>query len=138
MPSPMQSEPSVDSLPASLFDIPAEAPTIHAADLKNNRHPSERSSLGKRALLALVRFLIIFCIGVSATLAWQSYGDSAREMIASSYRQLSWLAPQAKPVAQNSPDVIGLASSTASSLDHQQPNAIFGDLAAVRACIGRF
>ena len=136
MPSPMQSEPSVDSLPASLFDIPAEAPTIRPADLKNDRYPNERSSLGKRALLALVRFLIIFCIGVSATLAWQSYGDSAREMIASSYRQLSWLA-QAKPVAQNSPDVIGLASSTASSPDQQQPNAILVDLDAVRQSIDR-
>ena len=135
--SPMQSEPSVDSLPASLFDIPAEAPTIRPADLKNDRYPNERSSLGKRALLALVRFLIIFCIGVSATLAWQSYGDSARAMIASSYRQLSWLAPQAKPVAQNSPDVIGLASSTASSPDQQQPNAILVDLDAVRQSIDR-
>ena len=137
MPSPMQSEPSVDSLPASLFDIPAEAPTIRPADLKNDRYPNERSSLGKRALLALVRFLIIFCIGVSATLAWQSYGDSARAMIASSYRQLSWLAPQAEPVAQNSPDVIGLASSTASSPDQQQPNAILLDLDAVRQSIDR-
>ena len=135
--SPMQSEPSVDSLPASLFDIPAEAPTIRSADLKNDRYPNGRSSLGKRALLALVRFLIIFCIGVSATLAWQSYGDSARAMIASSYRQLSWLAPQAKPVAQNSPDVIGLASSTASSPDQQQPNAILLDLDAVRQSIDR-
>src|SRR6266404_2954860 len=137
MPSLTQSEPSVDSLPASLFDIPAEAPTIRPADLKNDRYPNERSSLGKRALLALVRFLIIFCIGVSATLAWQSYGDSAREMIASSYRQLSWLAPQAEPVAQNSPDVIGLASSTASSPDQQQPNAILVDLDAVRQSIDR-
>ena len=137
MPSPMQSEPSVDSLPASLFDIPAEAPTIRPADLTNDRYPNERSSLGKRALLALVRFLIIFCIGVSATLAWQSYGDSARAMIASSYRQLSWLAPQAEPVAQNSPDVIGLASSTASSPDQQQPNAILVDLDAVRQSIDR-
>jgi hypothetical protein len=137
MPSLTQSEPSVDSLPASLFDIPAEAPTIRPADLKNDRYPNERSSLGKRALLALVRFLVIFCIGVSATLAWQSYGDSARAMIASSYRQLSWLAPQAEPVAQNSPDVIGLASSTASSPDQQQPNAILVDLDAVRQSIDR-
>src|SRR5712672_4471502 len=104
MPSPTQSEPSVDSLPASLFDISAEAPTIRPADLKNDRFPNGRSSLGKRALLALVRFLIIFCIGVAATLAWQSYGDAAK-MIASSYPQLGWLAPQAEPVAQSAPDV---------------------------------
>src|SRR5215470_19564316 len=106
VPNPSQSGPSVDSLPASLFNIPAEAPTIRPADLKNDRYPNGRSSFGKRALIAVVRFLIIFCIGVSATLAWQSYGDRAREMIASLYLQLSWSAPLAEPVAQNTPDVI--------------------------------
>jgi hypothetical protein len=40
------------------------------------------------------RSLILFCMGVAATLAWQSYGDATREMIASSYPQLGWLAPQ--------------------------------------------
>jgi hypothetical protein len=39
-------------------------------------------------------FLITFCIGVAATLGWQSYGDAGREMIASSYPQLGWVAPQ--------------------------------------------
>src|SRR5215468_8766745 len=137
MPSPTESEPSVDSLPASLFEIPAEAPTIRPADLKNDRYPNGRSSFGKRALIAVVRFLIIFCIGVSATLASQSYGDRAREMIASLYSQLSWLAPQAEPVAQNTPDVIGLASPSASSHDQQQPNAKLLDVEALRQSIDR-
>src|SRR5215468_863950 len=149
-PSPTQSEPSVDSLPASLFNIPAEAPTIRPADLKNDRYPNGRSSFGKRALIAVVRFLIIFCLGVSATLAWlsygdraremiasQSYGSAAREMIASLYSQLSWLAPQAEPVAPNTPDVIGLASPTASSHDQQQPNAKLLDVEALRQSIDR-
>src|SRR5258705_1331034 len=135
MPSPMQSEPSVDSLSASLFDIPAEAPTIRPADLKNDRYPNERSSLGKRALLTLVRFLIIFCIGVAATLAWQSYGDAAREMIANSYPQLGWLAPQAKPVAQSAPDVIALAAPATPSPDQQQSNVTSLDLDAMRQSI---
>ena len=38
-----------------------------------------------------------FCIGVAATLAWQSQGDAVRETIASSYPELGWLAPQAAP-----------------------------------------
>ena len=137
MPSPTQSEHSIESLPASLFDIPAEAPTIRPADQRNDRYPNGRSSVGKRALLALVRFLIIFSIGVSVTLAWQSYGDPAREMIASSYAQLSWLAPQAEPVAQNAPDVLGLASKTAFSPDQQQPKAILLDVDTVRQSIDR-
>jgi hypothetical protein len=100
-----------------------------------NRYPNERSSVGKRALITLVRVLLIFCIGVSATLAWQSYGD--REMIARSYPQLSGLAPQVEPVPPNAADVIGLASRTASSPDQQQPNAILLDLGVVQQNINQ-
>jgi small-conductance mechanosensitive channel len=42
-----------------------------------------------------MRFLMTFCIGVAATLAWQAYGDQAREMVAGAYPQLGWLAPRA-------------------------------------------
>src|SRR6266566_3898978 len=66
-------EPSVDA-------------TLRPANLKDDRLPSKRPSPGKRASRALARFLITFCIGVAAILAWQSYGDAAREMIASSSR----------------------------------------------------
>jgi sporulation related protein len=54
---------------------------------------SRPSSLGKRALFVL--FLIAFCTGVAATLAWQSYGGAARNMIVSPSPQLGWSAPQA-------------------------------------------
>jgi hypothetical protein len=123
MPDPTQSEPSVDPLPA-----------VRSTDLKNDGYPN---GVGRRASIALVRFLVIFCAGVSATLAWQSYGDQVREMIASSYPQLSWLASQAESVPQNAPDESGLASRTASSPDQQQPNAISLDLHAVRQAIDR-
>jgi len=53
-----------------------------------------RPSLGKRASRRLVRFLIVFSIGVGATLAWQWYGDAARAMIATSWPQLASLAPE--------------------------------------------
>ena len=48
-----------------------------------------RPSLGKRVSRRLVRFLIVFSIGVGATLAWQSYGDAARAMIATSAARAS-------------------------------------------------
>jgi len=73
-------------------------------------------------------FLITLCIGVAATLAWQSYGDAAREMIANSYPQLGWLAPPAA-VAQTGPDTI---VPTTSSPDPQEIKAISVDLAALR------
>jgi flagellar hook-basal body complex protein FliE len=47
-----------------------------------------------KAMPSPTGFLITFCIGVAATLGWQSYSDAAREMIASSYPQLGWVAPQ--------------------------------------------
>jgi hypothetical protein len=86
---------------------------------------------------SLTGFLITFCIGVAATLAWQSYGDAAREMIASSYPQLSWLAPQSAPGAQNAPDMIAPAAPAAPAPDQQQLNAMSRDLDAVRQSVDR-
>ena len=64
----------------------------------------EPPSLGKRISRRLVRFLIVFSIGVGATLAWQSYGDAARAMIATSWPQLAALAPEPAPVPQAAPE----------------------------------
>jgi hypothetical protein len=47
------------------------------------------------------RFPMAFCAGVAAAWLWQSYGDTAREMIASSHRPLGWLAPRSALIAQN-------------------------------------
>jgi hypothetical protein len=84
-----------------------------------------------------MRFLITFCVGVAAAFAWQSYGDTAREMIASSYPQLGWLAPQATPSAQNAVGTIGLAAPASSSPDPQQLKEISLDLDAVRLMVDR-
>ncbi len=115
-------------------ELPVDA-TLRSADLKNDRFPSKRPSPGKRASHALARFLITFCMGVAATLAWQSYGDAAREMIASSAPQLGWLAPQVAPVAQTAPNMIAPAATTAPSPDRQQLNAMSLGLAAVRQSV---
>jgi hypothetical protein len=128
--SPTQSEfSSVDEL----FERPTGRGSIHAlpdgmiraADLKR-----KRPSLGKRAARWLARFLIMFFIGVAATLAWQSYGDAAKEMIANSYPQLSWLAPQAA-----APDMVASAAPATSSPDLQQLKEMSLGLAAVRQSV---
>jgi hypothetical protein len=134
MPSPAQSEFSEGSLPVKPS---VEAPVIRPADLKNDRSPKRRQSLGMRVPLAIGRFLITFCVGVAATLAWQSYGDGAREMIANSSPQLGWLAPQAAPVAQSAPDAIAPAASGAPAADQQQLGAVPLDLDAVRQSVDR-
>src|SRR6266481_3741091 len=134
MPSPAQSEFSEGSLPVKPS---VEAPAIRPADLQNDRSPKRRQPLGGRVPLAVARFLITFCVGVAATLAWQSYGDAAREMIANSSPQLSWLAPQAAPVAQSAPDAIAPAASPAAAADPQPLSSVSLDLDAVRQSVDR-
>jgi len=102
--------------------VPPVAAIPHPADL--DRLPSKRPPLRKRASRTLTRFLITFCIGVAATLIWQSFGDAARETIASSSARLAWLAPQAAPVAQTAP--------AAPSSDQAEIKAISFGLAGVR------
>jgi hypothetical protein len=58
----------------------------HAEWLRPTREPVEAGRF-------LVHFLIAFCFGVLATLAWQSYSDAPRGMIANLSPWLSWLAP---------------------------------------------
>jgi hypothetical protein len=95
-------------------------------------HPSVgpiRPSLGRRTLRALARFLIVSFIGVGATLAWQSYGDAARAMIANSWPQFGWLAPQTAPLAQTTPDVVAPPTAeTTASPDLQQFAAALASL----------
>jgi hypothetical protein len=41
------------------------------------------------------RYLIAICVGVAGTLAWQSYGDAAKQVIVTRAPELGW-SPQAK------------------------------------------
>src|SRR3981081_4675431 len=75
---PRVSEPSLDA-------------TLPPADLNSDPLPTERATLGRRTARSLARFLVTACIGVAATLAWQSYGGTAKQMIANSAPQLSRL-----------------------------------------------
>jgi hypothetical protein len=128
--SPVQSEFSKGSLPVKKL---VEVLTIDPANLKNEQLESERPRLGKRVPFAS----ITFCIGVAATLAWQSYSDAARRAIVSAFPRLGWLAPQAVLLAQNTPDIFTPAASVARSPDQQQLDAMSLDLDAVRQRVDR-
>jgi hypothetical protein len=91
-----------------------------------------RPSLGRRTSLRLTRFLVVFSIGVAASLAWQSYGNAARAMIANSSPQLGWLVPQTVPVVQTAPDVVAPAAAAAASPDLQRLALV---LASVRQSV---
>jgi hypothetical protein len=104
-------------------------------DLNDGPFSRKQPSLGKRASRTLASYLITFCIGVAATLAWQSYGDAARAMIANSSPQLGWLAPQAAPPAQTAPNMVAPAAPAALSPELLQLNAMAAGLAAVRQSV---
>jgi hypothetical protein len=70
------------------------------------------------------RVLITLCVGAAAILVWQSYGDAARRIIASSYSQLGWLVPRTTPIAYRAPD-------------QERFNAISIDLDAIRQMVDR-
>src|SRR5215510_14776270 len=93
----------------------------------------EQPSLGKRALRSFARFLIIFCIGVVASLVWQSYGDAAKEMIGKSSPRLRWLAPQT--AARTAPDMVAPTVPATPSPDVQQLKAMSLGLAALRQSV---
>jgi hypothetical protein len=108
----------------------------------------------KRARRAFTRYLLAIGIGVAATLAWQSYGEAtkqiiarrapqlgwspeAKQMIASGVRQLGWTpdAPQPAPVAQTAPATAAPIASASPSLDLQQVQQIARDLVDVRQAV---
>ncbi len=113
-------------------DEPSADESIHQDNLKTYRPFSSKGrSFGQRAARAFARFLSTLCIGVAATLAWQSYGDAAREIIASSFPQLAWVAPQPPP-AQTAPTAVTAAAPTTPAPDLKQLEAMSLGIAAVR------
>ncbi len=87
--------------------------------------------LGKLVPFAFVRFLMIFFIGVAATLAWQSYAGGARKAIASWSPHLGWLAPAAAP-AGASPERLK-ATSVALAAVRQSVDKLATEISKLRA-----
>ena len=102
----------------------------------------------RRPRRSFSRFLVAVAIGVAGTLAWQSYGETAkqtvatrapqlawspesRQMIASMVRQLGWRpdAPQTAPATTAAPMASGAPA------DQQQVQQMARDLAKVRQAV---
>lgn len=61
-----------------------------------------------------VRFMLAICIGVAATLAWQSYGQKAKQIIATQVPELGW-SPETKQTIANWVDELGWTKLPTSS-----------------------
>jgi hypothetical protein len=105
------------------------------------------------------RYLVAICIGVVAILAWQSYGEAAKQiiatrapefgwspeakqMIASWVQQLGWTKPpvvesKAAPLTQTAPEMVAPKAPAAPSLNPQQVQQIETDITAVRQAVER-
>jgi hypothetical protein len=73
---------------------------LHNSDegLRNilkNLESTSKDEMKRRGSRGFVRFLVAICIGVGATLAWQSYGEAAKQIIATKAPELGW-SPSAK------------------------------------------
>src|ERR1700676_1442449 len=80
-------KPSISS-PRPSDRVASERPSI------GRERPSigrQRPSIGRRIFRTLTRFSVAVLIGIGVTLAWQSYGDAAREIIVARAPSLAWL-----------------------------------------------
>ena len=89
--------------------------------LNDDQVASDRPSIGRRIFRTLTRFIIAVLIGIGATLAWQSHGDAAREMVVARAPSLGWLlsvsTTKSPAVAATAPDPLPQLEPLASNLD---------------------
>jgi hypothetical protein len=114
----------------------------------------------RRALRMSVRYLVAMCIAIAGTLAWQSYGEATKQIIATRAPELGWSpeakqmiaswvqergwtnppvaeTPQAIPVAQTAPEVVAPKAPATPSVDPEQVQQIMQGLAALQQTVER-
>jgi hypothetical protein len=124
-----------------------------------NRLLAIQGEMERLASRGFTRYLVALCIGVAAILAWQSYGEAAKQVIAKRAPELGW-SPEAKqvvanwmqqlgwtkspvvegkaaPVTQTAPEMVAPIAPAAPSLNPQQVQQIETDIAAVRQALER-
>jgi hypothetical protein len=122
---------------------------------------TDNPSRARPAARGFARYVLAICIGVAATLAWQSYGQATKQIIATRAPELGW-SPEAKqtiaswvgqlgwtkppadpenaaarPDAPETPQPTTVAQTApvGPSLDPQQVHQIALDLAALRQTV---
>jgi hypothetical protein len=72
------------------------------------------SQTKRRASRAFARYLVAICIGIAGTLAWQSYGDATKQIVATRAPELGW-SPEAKQMIAGWVQQLGWTKSPAGS-----------------------
>ncbi len=81
-------------------------PDHETSERQANYDLSIENKMTRRSSRGFARYLVAILIGVAATLAWQSYGDVAKQIIATSAPELG-SSPQAKLMIANSMQHLG-------------------------------
>ncbi|MGA8699013.1 MAG: hypothetical protein WB689_35310 [Xanthobacteraceae bacterium] len=68
----------------------------------------------KRSSRGFTRYLLAICIGAAATLAWQSYGEAAKQIFAAKAPELGW-SPETKRMIANLVEQLGWIKPPATS-----------------------
>jgi hypothetical protein len=76
----------------------------------NDRLLAMESEIKRRGSPGFTRYLLAICIGVAATLAWQSYGETPKQMIATSAPELGW-SPETKHMIASAVQQLGWTKS---------------------------
>ncbi len=94
--------------------LQAVDPSLHVSErvsgFRNDPFVGVRPPIGSRMLRAVIRFCVVFLIGVGATLAWQSRGDEAVEMAKTA--AVSWAPNWVPPAWFSSPSATSSVSTT--------------------------
>jgi hypothetical protein len=110
-----------------------------------NRLLSMQSEMERLALRGF-RYLVATCIVVAAILAWQSYGDEAKQIIATRVPELGWssqtkqmkppvVESKAVPVTHTAPETVAPKVPSAPSPDPVQAQQMVQSLAALRESV---
>ena len=101
----------------------ASVHTLHSFGRKGDQVAGDRPSIAGRIFRGFIRFVVTVMIGVGGTLAWQSYGDVAREMVVARAPALAWLLPPTRlPVFSGLSNPAQQSAPPASSLDAVRRN----------------
>ena len=100
--------------------------------------PPDQKNLEAKTLRRFVSYLVAICIGVAGTLAWQSYGQVAKQMLAAKAPELGW-SPESKQMVANLVEQLGWTKPVAVApqapatppIDPEQVHQIVVDLTAL-------